>query len=186
MRLSYPVWFRLGRVRGVAFPGVALSNTLDNRTRATCDLSGSLPGSRSCGGRDVLRDRPQKRRHLAGNCGNDQRTLFADGGEPTVTGAQASLRLPGDFANRFGQPLEPRLQGLADAGRIPIAPGTLDQARLLPASVRPARRTRSPVDRSDGTRPRKAISWRGLSNRRKSPISATKVTATPKETQRIA
>ena len=66
-----------------------------------------LPGSRSCGGRDVLRDRPQKRRHLAGNCGNDQRTLFADGGEPTVTGAQANLRLPGDCANRFRQPLEP-------------------------------------------------------------------------------
>jgi hypothetical protein len=41
--------------------------------------------------------------------------------------AVASLRLPGNFANRFGQPLEPRLQGLADAGRIPIAPGTLDQ-----------------------------------------------------------
>jgi len=61
-----------------------------------------LPGSRLCGRRDVLRDRPQKRRHLAGNCGNNQWTLFADGGEPTVTGAQASLRLPGDFANRFG------------------------------------------------------------------------------------
>jgi hypothetical protein len=28
------------------------------------------------------------------------------------------LCLPGDCANRFGQPLEPRLQGLADAGRI--------------------------------------------------------------------
>ena len=143
-----------------------------------------LPGSRSCGGRDVLRDRPQKRRHLAGNCGNDQRTLFADGGEPTVTGAQANLRLPGDFANRFGQPLEPRLQGLADAGRIPVAPGTLDQyppgTFVAGQCVRPARRTRSPVDRSDGTRPRKAISGRGLSNRRKSPISETKVTATPR------
>jgi hypothetical protein len=56
-----------------------------------------------------------------------QRTLFAGGGEPTVTGAQANLRLPGDGANRFGQPLEPRLQGLADAGRIPVAPGALDQ-----------------------------------------------------------
>src|SRR5215831_2710007 len=72
---------------------------------------------------------------------------------------------------------EPRLQGLADAGRMAIAPQvpsiSTRRARLLPASVRPARRTRSPVDRSDGTRPRKAISWRGLSNRRKSPISAT-------------
>src|SRR6516165_8441419 len=86
-----------------------------------------LPGSRSCGGRDVLRDGPQKRRHLAGNCGNDQRTLFAGGGEPTVTGAQGNLRLPGDCANRFGQTLEPRLQGLADAGRMAIAPSTLDQ-----------------------------------------------------------
>ena len=93
---------RQQRPAGSAVTGVALSNTPDNRTRASCVLSGSFAGSRSCGGRDVLRDRPQKRRHLAGNCGNDQRTLFTDGGEPTVTGAQASLRLPGDFANRFG------------------------------------------------------------------------------------
>jgi hypothetical protein len=67
---------RQQRPAGAAFPGVALSNTLDNRTRATCDLSGSLAGSRLCGGRDVLRDRPQKRRHLAGNCGNDQRRFL--------------------------------------------------------------------------------------------------------------
>jgi hypothetical protein len=45
----------------------------------------------------------------------------------TVTATQANLRLPGDGANRFGQPLEPRLQGLADARRIPVAPGALDQ-----------------------------------------------------------
>ena len=118
---------RQQRPAGSAFTGVALSNTLDNRTRATCVLSGSFAGLAICGGRDVLRDRPQKRRHLAGNCGNDQRVLFAGGGEPTVTGAQANLRLPGDFTNRFGQPLEPGLQDLAEAGRIPVAPGTLDQ-----------------------------------------------------------
>ena len=75
----------------------------------------------------MLRDRPQKRRHLAGNCGNDHGTLLAGGGEPTVTGTQTDLRFPGDRANRFGQTLEPRLQGLADAGRMAIAPSTLDQ-----------------------------------------------------------
>src|SRR6516162_7158811 len=144
---------RQQRPAGSAFTGVVLSNTLDNRSRATCVLSGSFAGLAIMRRARRVRDRPQKRRHLAGNCGNDQRTLFAGGGEPTVTGAQANLRLPGDCANRFGQSLEPRLQGLADAGRIPVAPGTLDQypaGTFVAASVRPARRTRSPVDRSDG------------------------------------
>jgi hypothetical protein len=56
----------------------------------------------------------------------------------------------------------------------------------LPLKVRPPRVTVSPVDRSLGTSPRKAISWRGLSNRRTSPISATKVTAARNDTPRIA
>src|SRR6516162_9597653 len=74
-------------------------------SRVSSGLQGRpLPGSRSCGGRDVLRDGPQKRRHLAGNCGNDLRTLFAGGGEPTVTGAQANLRLPGDARTVLGSP----------------------------------------------------------------------------------
>jgi hypothetical protein len=103
-----------------------------------------LPGSRSCGGRDVLRDRPQKRRHLAGNCGNDQRTLFAGGGEPTVTGAQANLCLPGNLANRFWQPLEPGLQGLADAGRKTIGrPGAQAGSGTVKKSVPRDRAIRS-------------------------------------------
>ena len=71
----------------------------------------------------MLRDRPQKRRHLAGNCGNDHGAFLAGGGEPTVTGAQTNLRFPGYLANRFGQPLEPGLQGLADAGLMTSALG---------------------------------------------------------------
>jgi hypothetical protein len=48
------------------------------------------------------------------------------------------------------------------------------------------RRTVSPVELSAGTRPRNDISWRGVSNRRTSPISAAKMTATRNEAPRIA
>jgi len=64
---------RQQRPAGSAFTGVALSNTLDNRSRALVFCPDHLPGSRSCGGRDTFRDRPQKRCHLAGNFCNDQR-----------------------------------------------------------------------------------------------------------------
>jgi hypothetical protein len=56
----------------------------------------------------------------------------------------------------------------------------------LPASVRPFRRTVSPVELSAGTRPRNAINCRGVSNRRTSPISAANVTATRNEAPRMA
>ena len=59
------------------------------------------------------------------------------------------------------------------------------RARRLPAKVRPFRRIVSPVERSAGTRPRKDISCLGVSNRRTSPISAAKVTATRNEAPRI-
>src|SRR5215212_2748869 len=49
----------------------------------------------------------------------------------------------------------------------------------------PPRRTCSPVELSLGTRPRWAISCRGVSKRRTSPISATKVTAVRKATPRL-
>jgi hypothetical protein len=101
-----------GGVGGVAsrdvplsrFTGAALSNTFDNRMRAACGLSGPPLCSRSCRGGDVPRDRPQKRRHLAGDRGNHHGEFFASGGEPAITGAQANLRLPGDRANRLGRP----------------------------------------------------------------------------------
>src|SRR5512133_2058025 len=59
------------------------------------------------------------------------------------------------------------------------------RARRLPARVRPLRLTVSPVELSAGTSPRNDISCRGVSNRRTSPISAAKVTATRNETPRM-
>jgi len=44
----------------------------------------------------------------------------------------------------------------------------------------------SPVEHFDGTRPRNAMSWRGCSKRRRSPASATIVTAVMNCTPRIA
>ena len=43
---------------------------------------------------------------------------------------------------------------------------------LLPVLVIPPWRRVSPVERSEGTRPRNAINWRGWSKRRRSPASA--------------
>jgi hypothetical protein len=60
---------------------------------------------RSDRGFDVAADGPQEGGHLAGDRGDDDWGLLADGAEPTIAGAQADLRLPGDVANRVGQPL---------------------------------------------------------------------------------
>ena len=49
------------------------------------------------------------------------------------------------------------------------------RAALLPVLVRPPRLTLAPLDYSDGTRPRRAISWRGLAKRDRSPNSAIRV-----------
>lgn len=70
-------------------------------------------------------------------------------------------------------------------GRCPLTTSTR-RARMLPAFVIPPRLTRSPVELSDGTRPRYAISCGAVSKRRTSPISTTKVTAEINAMPRIA
>src|SRR3990167_4643285 len=55
----------------------------------------------------------------------------------------------------------------------------------LPALVIPPRRTLGPLEYSEGTRPRYAISSRGCVNRRMSPISVTRPTAVTHETPRL-
>ncbi len=72
-----------------------------------------------------------------------------------------------------------------DAGG-PVDAGDIITYTVTVAGQRQPRLTVSPVDRSDGTRPRKAINCRGLSKRRTSPTSLAKVTATMKETPRSA
>ena len=57
---------------------------------------------------------------------------------------------------------------------------------MFPIFVIPPCLRASPVDRSDGTRTRNAISYRGWSNRRMLPVSATTVVAFTKERPRIA
>src|SRR5215831_16992075 len=59
------------------------------------------------------------------------------------------------------------------------------RARALPALVIAPRRMLPPEDCSLGTRPRQAINCRALAKRRKSPTSATTVTATTSATPRI-
>ena len=86
-----------------------------------------LPGSRSCGGRDVLRDRPQKRRHLAGNCGNGGAS--GCGMTPTEIVGLPDAELPGGLTDadlrgcRFIKgPATPLKHGMF-CGATPTEPG---------------------------------------------------------------
>ena len=65
--------------------------------------------------RDLPADCPQERSHLAGNRSHDDWKLLACGAEPTVTGAKADLRLPGDVAHGLRQAFEPGSQGIANS-----------------------------------------------------------------------
>jgi hypothetical protein len=58
---------------------------------------------------------------------------FAGGAEAAIAGAEPDLRLPGDVAHRFGQPLEPGSQGVADPGREAVGPRGLDEGPTGPA-----------------------------------------------------
>src|SRR6516164_6715267 len=60
------------------------------------------------------------------------------------------------------------------------------RAAPLPALVIPPWRRVRPLECSDGTRPRYAMSWRGLVKRVMSPSSATKVAAATSRTPRKA
>src|SRR5512144_3410749 len=93
---------------------------------------------------DVMPDGPEKRRHFAGDRGDDHRRLLAGRDQPAIAGAETDLSLPGNVTDGLRQSCEPGSQGLADAGRITVGPGpstSTRRARRLPASVRPARRT---------------------------------------------
>src|SRR5271166_1554928 len=63
---------------------------------------------------------------------------------------------------------------------------SIRRAAPFPAFVMPLWRRVAPLECSDGTRPRYAISWRGLLKRVMSPSSATSVTAATRATPRRA
>jgi hypothetical protein len=80
---------------------------------------------------------------------------------------------------------------LAPAGRelrfcYEAGPISMRRAAPLPALVMPPWRRVRPLECSDGTRPRYAMSWRGLVKRVMSPSSATKVAAATSRTPRKA
>src|SRR5690242_21347887 len=86
----------------------------------------------------------------------------------------------------FGEAFDAGSQCFADPGGITISPSGFNQGPPRASiAVKPLRFTVSPVELSAGTSPRNDISFRGVSNRRTSPISAAKVTATKNEAPRI-
>ncbi len=132
---------------------------------------------------------PQKCRDLARDRRGGDGRLLALGRQSPVSRAQANLRFPSDIANLLRQLCLATLVCIADAGRVTIGPRRFDQrlagtdvACLGDASLAP----RFPVERSNGTRPRNAISCRGCSKRRMSPASAITLAAVVNATPRTA
>lgn len=95
-----------------------------------------------------------------------------------VAGCHAGLRLAisrtfgGACSNRYSFAF-PNLGGCRRSRRSRPTCGEHDLACLYDAAAPDC----LPVERSPGTRPRYAMSWRGLSNRLASPTSVTNVTA---------
>lgn len=104
---------------------------------------------------DLTDDRLQETEHLARNSHDDHHLGLSRGRQATITPAQPDLRLPDDIADGQRQGFNSIVQLEADAGRQPVAPGTLDQdrsAKMLPALVMQPRRTPTPLKCSEGTR----------------------------------
>ena len=103
---------------------------------------------------------------------------------------QPALRLPGDiFADLGRHALELGPAALPDPRRMPVGPRALHRrwahARVAHLGDRHAPHG-LPVERSPGTRPRIAMSWRGFAKRRMSPTSTTNVTAVTRSGRRAA
>jgi hypothetical protein len=107
--------------------------------------------------------------------------MFAACHKLSVALAQPDLGFPAAVLDHFGLLFEPQLQvSTAGAGyRYAQAPSTsASWAWVLPALVIEPRWRRSPEEYSEGIKPKNFMSSLGVSNRLRSPSSATIVTAT--------
>jgi hypothetical protein len=104
---------------------------------------------------DLTVDRPDERGQLAGDRSHHDRRSLALSRQCPEAATEPHLRLPGNLAGRPWRGADPGLHVLADAWRESVAASMSSRrARVLPALVMPPRLTLSPVDLSDGVRPR--------------------------------
>jgi hypothetical protein len=171
---------------------MVLSPTLHDRSRGClCDLLSCCPvmaNLASCflqfRGQwlDVTRNVPQERANLTSDRNNSDGRLLAFGREAAVAGAQPGRCLPCEVTDYLWQFCQSFFMAFAHSCRMPGSPGSFDQglARTCVARlVIPPRMRASPVDRSDGTSPRNAISCRGRSNRRTSQFRQPRSSHSP-------
>src|SRR6185369_5638324 len=85
-----------------------------------CDLCGWARLNR-------MTDGPQKGGHLSRNRGGDHGLAFARRHQPAIPRAQTQLSLPGDRPDDGRQALLSDLQSPAQASRVTVGPGALDQ-----------------------------------------------------------
>ena len=109
-------------------------------------------------------NRPHEANELSCNRGTNNRGFLSARAQRAVTGGQAGLRFPGDLADLGRRGLHAIELFDANLRRMAIST-SMWRTRPFPVLVIPPRRTVSPVDRSRGTRPRYAMSCRGLSKR---------------------
>ena len=88
-----------------------------------------FPDAKSGDGADLRLacNRPEKAGHLPSDRGRHDDLRLVCRRQPTISGAEPDLSLPGDVANDLRESLEPVVQLAADAGLHPIGPGPFDQ-----------------------------------------------------------
>src|SRR5258708_7672749 len=114
---------------------------------------------------DLAIDRPDEGRQLAGDRRGDNGRPLALPGERPKAPAQPHLRFPGNLAHRPRCGRHLYLLLAANTWRMPIAPSGFDQDTPRPTIAGlgvPPRLTVSPVELSEGTRPRYPINSRGF------------------------
>jgi hypothetical protein len=115
--------------------------------------------------------------------------VFASCHEASVPFPPSPLGFPTAVLDDFGVFFQAELSMATDLRGLPIRPGPCDQeatGRGGPAWVIAPGRRCAPEEYAEGIRPRNFISARGFSNRVRSPIAATRVTATVHGTPRNA
>src|SRR5580698_764679 len=120
----------------------------------------SLCPSGSCG-LCLFGDRPDETRQLTRDRDSDHRRQLSRPGELAIASAQPFLRLPCDVADRLGQALLAQQLLAADACGKSVAQAasiSMRRAVPLPALVMPPWRRVPPLECSDGTSPRYAMS----------------------------
>jgi hypothetical protein len=145
--------------RVTPYRGGISSNGLSHCTRkrlGTLD-TGTLPPPSLGGHGDLLGNGPHQRAQLSGNRDHDLMRIFPPCAELPIACTQADLGLPPHGLDRRGELCEAKVEVPTDLGRVAVGPGPFHQSTTgmtLPGLRDAPRRRRSPLEYSEGVRPR--------------------------------